>query len=262
MMDLEHEQFRKNYEVCRVGFAFLSVALVIACFPTLLELFWSFNPHLFRRIILSGWYSWLDLPIVWGSLIGATLLWGRWDQVSWQRRSGLFLVMCLADAVLWFLEHGSALGRGEIAIDHDWLRSNLGHALGWAEFALLASLSSDYLVHLGVEQARETARSARSMTATGAVLWMLLFCERTDWAAGWPLQPRPIRALETLMLMHGSILIWAITLMQVTALMISATRQSRHVLEEMEREDQAVDPLRTRSDLPDQLELLAAAGDR
>jgi hypothetical protein len=95
------------------------------------------------------------------------------------------------------------------------------------------------------------------MAATGAVLWMLLFCELTDWG-GWPLQPRPIQALETLMLYHGSHLIWAITLLQVTALVISSARQSSHVLEEMDREDEAVDPLRSRSDSPGQADLLAA----
>jgi hypothetical protein len=260
MLDLEREQFRKAYQVCRVGFAFLSAALVIACFDSLLHLFSSFNPGLFHQVVRSGWYHWIDTPIVWASLIGTTLFWGRWQHASWQRRSGLLLVMSLADAVLWFLDHGDALGRGEIEIGHEWLRGNLGRALGWAEFALMASLASDYLVHLGVDQARETARSARSMAATGAVLWMLLFCELTDWG-GWPLQPRPIRALETLMLYHGSHLIWAITLLQVTALVISATRQSNHALEEMEREDQALDPLRSRSDSPDQVDLLTSYRD-
>src|SRR5262249_34606393 len=199
----EREQFRKTYQFCRSGFAFLSVALLIACFTALLELFSSFQPDLVLRIFRSGWYRWIDLPIVWGSLIGTTLLWGRWEHVSWQRPSGLLLVMCLTDIVLWFLDHGDALGRVEVEVGHDWLRSNLGQALGWAEFALLASLSSDYLVHLGIDQARDSAKSARSMAATGAVLWMLLFCEQTNWAAGWPLQRRPLRAFEAVLLVDG-----------------------------------------------------------
>jgi len=260
MMDLDREQFRKTYEVSRLGFAILSTALVLACFTSLLELLSCFHPQLVLRIVRTPWYPWIDLPIVWGSLFGTTLLWGRWEHVSWQRRSGLLLVMCLVDVVLWVMDHADALGRGQMAARHDWLRANLGQALGWAEFALLASLSSDYLGHLGVDQARESAKSARSMAATGAVLWILLFCERTNWG-GWPLQPRPPQALETVLLMHGSLLIWTITLLQVTALVISATRQSRHVLDEMEREDEAVDPLRSRSNPPDERDLLAARGD-
>ena len=43
-------------------------------------------------------------------------------------------------------------------------------------------------------------------------------------------------------------LIYTITLIQVTALLISAVRQSSHVLEEMDREDQDHDLLRSPSD--------------
>jgi hypothetical protein len=185
------------------------------------------------------------------------LIWGRWEHVSWQRRSGLLLVMCLVDIGLWFIDHGATLGGWDAEVGHDWLRRNLGQALGWAEFALLASLSADYLVHLGFEQARESSKSARSMAATGAVLWMLLFCERTDWAAGWPLRRRPFGP-EGFLLYHGSILIWAITLLQVAALVLSATRQSSLVLAEMQREDEAHDLLRSRSDLPEEWDRLAA----
>jgi hypothetical protein len=252
MMDLEREQFRQTYLLARLGFAILAGALLLACFDSLLMLFWPFHPHLVGRIVRSAWYPWIDLPIVWGSLLGATLLWGRWEEVSWQRRSGLLLVMSLVDVVLWVLDHGAVFGRGEVAIGHDWLRRNLGLALGWAEFALLASLASDYLGHLGVEQAAESARSARSMTATGALVWMIVFCERTNWAQGWPLQPhRAIRAFETELLRHGWSLIWTITLIQVTALVISATQQSSRALQEMDREDEADDPLRSRSRLAD-----------
>ena len=260
MMDLEREQFRKTYLVSRLGFTLLAVALGLACGTSLLDLFGTFDPGLVLRIERSDWYRWLDLPIVWGSLVGASLLWGRWEEVSWQRRSGLLLVMSLADVGLWVLAHAGALGRGELSIGHEWLRYHLGEALGWAEFALLASLASDYLGHLGVEEAAESAKAARSMAATGAVVWMLVFCERTHWARGWPLQPhRPLRSLEVLLLIHGWKLIWTITLIQVTALVISATRQSSRVLAEIQREDEADDPLRSRSAFADEQDPLTFA---
>ena len=120
-------------------------------------------------------------------------------------------------------------------------------ALGWAEVTLLSSLSCDYLVHLGVEHARESDKSIRSMAATGAMVWMLLFCQQTDWGAGWPLRPRRV-GLEGQLLRHGSVLIYTITLIQVTALVVSAVRQSSRVLEEMDREDQDHDLLRSPSD--------------
>ena len=260
MNDLEREEFRKTYVMSRQGFAMLAGALVLACFTSLLDLFRPFHPGLVSNIVHSAWYPWLEVPIVWGSLLGATLLWGRWEEPSWQRRSGLLLVMSLADVVLWVLAHGSVLGRGELEVGHEWLRLHLGEALGWAEFALLASLAGDYLGHLGVEDAADSAKAARSMAATGAVVWMLVFCEQTHWAQGWPLQPhRPIRAFETLLLMHGWKLIWTITLIQVTGLVIAATRQSSRVLEEMQREDEADDPLRSRSVPADERDPFAIA---
>jgi hypothetical protein len=264
MMDLEREQLRKTYQVCRLGFAFLSVALGLACVTAILPLLANFHPDLailFIRFVRSSWYAWISVPITWGSLIGATLLWGRWEHVGWQRRVGLLLVMCLVDTVLWFFEHAPAMGIPDLDIGHQWLRGNLGEALGWAEFALLAALSCDYLDHLGLEQARDSGKSARAMAATGAVLWMLLFCERTDWAASWPLRQRPGIAPEEHLLYLGFSLIWAITLMQVTALTISATRQSGYVLDEMQREDEANDPLRSPSDSEDHLDPFAAHHD-
>jgi hypothetical protein len=247
MIDLEREQLRKTYQLSRLGFAILSMALVLACFPSLLHLLF-FNHRFVLWVSQSAWFRWLDTPIVWGSLIGTMLLWGRWDQPSWQRRSGLLLAMSLVDLALWFIDQGEALGLRQGDFGHDWLRHNLGQALGWAEFALIASLSGDYLVHLGNDQARDSAISTRSMAATGAVVWMLLFCEQTDWGAGWPLQHLRMRGMESLLLFHGFSLIWAITLIQATAMTISAARQSGVVLAEMDREDQDHDLLRSPSE--------------
>jgi len=248
MFDPERDQIRKTYQLCRMGFAMIAVALVLACFGAILDLFTNFEPDLFLWVHGASWLQWLDAPIVWCSLIGTTLLWGRWDIPSWQRRSGLLLVMCLVDLGLWFVARGETLGLHLGDIEHSWLRDHVGQALGWAEVTLLSSLSCDYLVHLGVEHARESDKSIRSMAATGAMVWMLLFCQRTDWGGGWPLRPRQRLGVESLLLHHGSMLIWAITLIQVTALVISAVRQTSLVLAEMDREDQDHDLLRSRSD--------------
>ncbi len=174
--------------------------------------------------------------------------------MSWQRRAGLFLVMNLVDVGLWFIDRGDAMGAVAGEFGHEWLRVSMGLALGWGEFALISSLTCDYLVHLGVEHARDSDKSTRSMAATGAMVWLLLFCQRTDWRAGWPLQAHHPRGLEGLLLAHGFTLIWTITLIQVTALVISAVRQSTEVLAEMDREDQENDLLRSRSDSPQPFE--------
>jgi heme exporter protein D len=77
---------------------------------------------------------------------------------------------------------------------------------------------------------------------------LLFFCQRTDWKGGWPLQVHPPRGLDGFLVYYGYHLIWTITLIQVTALVVSAVRQSTTVLEELQREDQENDLLRSRSD--------------
>src|SRR5262249_32730053 len=104
MMDLEREKLRVTYQVCRLGFGLLTVALGLACFTSILPLLANFHRDLFFlyiRILRSSWYPWISVPITWGGLVGVTLLWGRWDHPSWQRRAGLLLVMNLVDGALW-----------------------------------------------------------------------------------------------------------------------------------------------------------------
>ncbi len=89
--------------------------------------------------------------------------------------------MNLVDVGLWFISRADAMGAQAGEFGHEWLRSSLGVALGWGEFALISSLTCDYLVHLGVDHARDSDKSTRSMAATGAMVWLLFFCQRTNW---------------------------------------------------------------------------------
>jgi len=234
MMDIEREPLWNRYQLCRIAFTLLAVSLVPVCIECVAFLYGLLaDPALRRWLMNSPSTQWISTLSVWGTLAGTMLLWGRWSQPSWQRRSAFLLFMSAVDVVLWFLEQadGQNPGRG------GWFRENLGQALGWAEFALLASLSGDYLVHLGLEQADESARSTRSLAATGAVVWMLQFCELTNWERGWPLQPRQA-GFQGWILFLASQLIWAITLIQVTALVIASVRHSSRTLNEMRREEQ------------------------
>ncbi len=233
MLELERDQIRKTYQLCRIAFLLLAIALVPACILSLLYMVGLLGDHqLLNRIVDSPWDQWVSTVSVWGSLVGAMMLWGRWEHKSWQRRTGLLLVMCIVDLVVWFMDRGE----NPVAGQHDWFRSNLGQALGWAEFALMASLSGDYLVHLGLSQADDSAKSTRSLAATGAVVWLLRFCELTHWDGGWPLRRRNLN-MHGWLLILGSELIWTITLIQVTALIVAALRQTNRTLTEMEIED-------------------------
>lgn len=259
-MEHDRELERQRYELCRLGFVLMSAALVLACTTSLLEISLLFHG---RRgipwLLHSRFWQWIDTPIVWGSLLGCYLLWGRWDEPTWQRRVGLLLVMCMVDVALWTMEHGQSLGINPIDFGHEWFRHILGRALGWAEFALIASITSGVLVHLGVDAALETGRATRSLAATGAVIWFVHFVTHTAWGLGWPLLPRRNGSLVGLLSMLGSTMVGTIVLIQVTALTIAAARQCGVVLAEMRREEVENDPLRSAH--WDELETLRAFGD-
>jgi hypothetical protein len=237
MIDNEREQLRKTYQLCRMGFFFLALALIPVCVTSLVGIIGLLCDRRAFQLLSDEVDQWVFTISVWGNLIGTMLLWGRWEHRGWQRRSGFLLLLCLVDVGLWFLRYRD----GNDLVRH-WFRNHLGEALGWAEFALLASLSGDFLVHLGIEPAEDSARSTRSLAATGAVVWMLQFCEVTNWRGGWPLRPRPV-GVEGLLLHVGTTLIWTITLLQVTALVIASFRHSNRVLREMEQEDREHDVL-------------------
>lgn len=242
---------RLNYVLCRAGFALISVALVLACFETVLY----FPRHLGARpfmlwLLRSPLWDWAGVPIVWGSLIGVFLLWGRWDNRAWQRRTGLLLVFCMIDAGLWLMDHGPELGLGDRDLGNLWFRISVGQAVGWAEFALIASLACEVLTHLGVEAAADTGRSTRALASTGAVLWMLRFMNSTDWQSGWPLQHKRFLTPESFLLNVGWNVVWVITTIQVTALAIAATRQLSEVILELTRDAERNDMFRSRSESP------------
>jgi hypothetical protein len=256
----ERERERQTYQLCRIGFGLTALALVIACFTSFLTLPMHFGGRPFLPWVFhTPLWHWIDSPVIWASLIGTYFLWGRWNDPGWQRRAGLLLVMCMADAILWFLSHGSDLGLRLDDVGHQWFRDHLGQALGWAEFALIASLSCDVMVHLGVEQAAETGRATRSLAATGAAVWMALFLLQTNWKRGWPLVPRNrIPLFEGLLLELGWNMIWAVTLIQVTALTVAAAKQCSVVLAEMAHEDGQFDVFKSPSE--DEFEVTTGAG--
>ncbi|AMV36946.1 hypothetical protein [Planctomyces sp. SH-PL62] len=218
----QRRDFLGTYRQCRLGFLLLAIGLVPAC---LLDLLWVVGRFGDLRILI--WAERLGLSTIvatltpWATLAGATVLWGAWDHKGWQRRAGLLLTMCLVDVGSWFLDLGDPQMRG----DHAWFRHQLGSALGWAQFALLAGLSGDVLAHLGVESAEESSKSTRSLAATGAMVWLLLFCETANLEAGWPLQMRPRFSLHAQLLWMGNTMIHTICLIQVAALVVAALRR-------------------------------------
>lgn len=221
-MHEEAVDFPKAYQWSRLGFFLMALGLVPTCILEVAVLIGRFSePRLVRWIVRSGLLEITDMFVPWAMLAGATVLWTAWELPSWRRRAGLLMTMCLVDVACWFINLGDPNAMGE----HAFFRSQLGAALGWAQFSLIASLAGDVLVHLGVEQAEESSKSTRSLAATGAMVWMLLFVETTDLQAGWPLQRAPAITLHARLLWLANTVIHTICLIQVSALVVAAFRR-------------------------------------
>jgi hypothetical protein len=247
----ERALLRRRIWRYRLGFSVLGLALVVASLTTvgMLLLFFSGNRQPLGAILQIPHWKLIEQGVVTlGSLLGVSLLWGRWPDVNWQRRSGLLLLMCLVDLVLGTLENATELGLVDGAVGHDWFRYSLGTALGWSEFALIATLAADMAAHLGESQSIELAKAVRSLATTGAMVWFMYFYFRTNWNPPlWPLRDHPLNH-GTYMLQLGWFVLYAINLVQVTGLSLLASRCCGRALREMDAVDRANDLLPSRSE--------------
>jgi hypothetical protein len=250
--EAERELLKRRLRRHRLGFSLLGLALVVASLSTIGNLILFFSRQRMNLGAVFGLPQW-DLiegsVVVLGSLLGVALLFGRWPDESWQRRSGLLLMMCVVDLVLWSLDHADALGVSDVKIvSHEWFRHALAAAMGWSEFALIASLAGDTAAHLGEPQAIDFAKAVRSLATTAAMVWFMYFYMRTNWAKPvWPLRERPMDG-NSIMLLLGWLVLSAILWVQVTGLSLMAGRCCGRALREMSAEEKAVDLLPSRSE--------------
>lgn len=231
----DRERMRLRYALCRSGFGLLAFALILATFTSVAWL-WTlfFGGRLFGWLIVSPYWHWINAPIVWASLIGVYLLWGRWKQPAWQNRVGVLLLMCIADVGLWFMDHAKDFGLPRAKFE--WLRMHLGQGLGWAEFIIIASLACGLLAHLGVERAGDAAKSTRALCLTGAFIFAIRFLGCTDWNSP-DLGRRPMKnELEWMLITIGIDMLWATILIQVTAMTVAATRRAARAVTELKDE--------------------------
>jgi hypothetical protein len=247
----QRAQLRRNIQKFRLGFSILGLALVVCSLSTIGNLILVFARQQAPIGAQPGIPHWRLIEggiITWGSLLGVFLLCGRWPDTNWQRRSGILMLMCLVDAVLWTLDHALELGLHGDKIGHEWFRESLGTALGWSEFALIASLAADTAAHLGEPQATDLSKSVRSLATTGAMVWFMYFYFMTRWHPFlWPLQHRGHNP-GTLMLLLAWLVLGAINLVMVTGLSLMAGRCCARALREMAKQDRAQDLLPSRSE--------------
>jgi hypothetical protein len=250
-MDLEQERERqrRSYRFCWIGFSLMTLSLLIASFfaiGSLLLIFTGPNPHLGHLLGIKEFEFLIDTGRTWPRLLSAFFLWAAWGDVSWRRRSGLLVMMSLADALLWSIEHGVLLGVLDQPIGHDVLRQSLSMVLRWSEFVLIAGLATDFSQHIGAVNVEEFGKASRSTVVFGAVTWFLFFINRVDWSKTWPLAERRWTT-DLFFLYLGYWVILSICLVQVCLLCLLACRSASVALHQMRGEDQGIDPWATAS---------------
>ena len=229
------------------GFTALGFGLIIASLFSVGSLLLIF----FNRGVLGQLAAWdfvEETTVVLATVVGSGLLWGGSKDESWRRRSGLLLMMCLVDLVLWSIDHAPTLGLSDMTIGHEPFRRALGHALGWSEFALIASLAAGMAASLGEPRALDLGRAVRSLTTVGAAVWFAYFFLRTDWSPPiWPLRERPLN-LELLYLWIGSAFLSTAVLVQVTMICLYAGRTCARAGRALRAQEQASEAFPSRSE--------------
>jgi hypothetical protein len=249
-MDIEIENLRPKYSLCRAGFLLMAISLGLACLSrgcTLVS-FVTINPALTDLLRSSFWTWGVGAPITWAALIGSYLLWGRWTEPEWQRRAGLLVLMNAIDLVTWFVEHRGAFGLAGGQLQHDWLIFQVTELLQWCEMLLITGLATDLILHFGEEQQPEISRAAQSLAMIGLGLTVVYCLLQTDWTK-WPLQP--LRRGPGVMMFLGSLLLMTMATFQVTALCILAARRCGDYLRELEKHAGADDLVGSQSESKD-----------
>jgi hypothetical protein len=250
-MDLEREEQRHRYRLCRAGFGLIALGLILLGVDGALNLALMVTPHhnVLLSLLTNPWWGWLvGAPITWTTVIGSYLLWGRSTDPAWQRRAGLLVMMNGIDLMVWTLYHGDELGLQIGKVGHDWLFLQVTRGLGWAEFLLFTSLAVDMLTQLRKKPSPETGLAARSLATIGLVMWAILFVAQTNWAKGWPLVPQKIPGEMGILIYFATCLLTTIASIQVAALTGSAFVECGRALAEMNQEDMSDDLLRSRSE--------------
>lgn len=256
-MEQDSDSLRPTYQLTKIGMILSGLSLILFALDSATQGIYLGTILCTLRLPPRGmvifeaiwWDLLLKLPMNVFALFGAYMLWGRWQQSSWQARTGLLVVMNLIDMVLWTTRHAEYLNLGPEYLGHEWFIRNFTRALEWAELALLTSLAADVWTHLGSPRAAEASLATRKMIASGALFWMMTFCHRTAWNRGWPLVQWGGMDAPTILFMTGVSLLRTIVIFQAISLTFGAAKACKEVVAEIDSQERPEDLLISRSEV-------------
>src|SRR5205085_2691349 len=113
-MDWERDDFehRTRYRLCRAGFGLSALGLALMSIDSAFHLavMLTGRQELLQLLTSPAWDWTVGVSITWSTLLGPYLLWGRWSEPHWQRRTGLLVVLNLIDVGYWVMRHGKLFG--------------------------------------------------------------------------------------------------------------------------------------------------------
>ncbi len=241
-MDWERDEHRPRYRLCRAAFLLcaLGTGLMVLDSAAGVAFFLTWQPEIMDFIASPLWQWAAGSTIVWSSLLGASLLWGRWSEPDWKRRSGYLVLLSLAGIVFWVVRHGETFGLGPAELGHRWLRIQLMIGARWVWLGVVASLAYSVVAHLGREEAGESLASILALVVAGVIVWAILVLYQTDWELGWPLRPRPGLNLLTWLLWLGLSAIRGLAGFLVTVLCLLAARECSQILRELDHAEDLI----------------------
>ena len=235
--EFDADVLNRRYQLCRVGFFLLAAAALVRAVDVGLHIamFMTMNGALLG-VFEETWYLWVVRGAMVGAgLVGAYLLWGRWDHPKWTSRTGLLITVGLVDLVLWVMECSDQGGQGAgLANDHHWVRLHLARAVSWAQLGLGVGLAAAFLDHLGHHREARSAERIYGFIVSGIALWLLYFARQTGWSHGWPLQQRRLDGLAIVLLL-SYFLPLTLASAQLMTLDLRCARESARLLDDWRR---------------------------
>lgn len=240
-LELEYEidDHIRRYRLCRAGFALIAFGVLLRAIDVgmhvgLMMSIFDRN-RLFFDAINHPLYGWvIKTPLTAALLLGPYVLWNRWPEPSWQRRTGALVTLGLIDAFLWVLDNERTFGLDLGGEGHKWLRLHVARAISWAQLYLGAAVAADFLDHLGRHREAKAAGTVRGFLAAGVSIWALYFVQQTVWAAGWPLQQRGLN-LMMIVLLVAYLLPLSVAAVQVMALCLISHREASRLTADLIR---------------------------
>ncbi len=248
-MDQDEEVTQGRYALCQAGLAITAVSIGLLCLSSVILGSWILGARPFaERIHHTPFWKWgIDPLIPLTGLVGAYLLWGRWKLPSWQRRTGLLLLMNAVDVGLWVVLRADRLGLSVAprVAELEWFLTVVSIGLGFFELILTASLAADVSLHLGHHSEARGGGLAEALAGLGVIVWLLLATTQTRWS-GWPPVFRPTHDYRVLL--SALILLRLGATFLVTALCLATARYCREYRLRLRHQQQMADPFRSRSE--------------